>query len=182
MAEFFDKLDEQLKAFIAEQHLFFVSTAPDEGRINLSPKGMDSFRVLDDNTVCYLDLTGSGNETAAHLNQNGRITVMWCSFTRTANILRIYGSGRVVRPGCDEFDSLIGLFPALPGVRQIMVIGVDQAQTSCGYAVPEFELKQERQTLVKWAEGRGEDGIRDYWADRNQTSIDGLPTGILDDG
>ncbi len=181
MSEFFDQLDDKLKAFIADQHLFFVSTAPDEGRINLSPKGMDSFRVLDGKTVCYLDLTGSGNETAAHLKQNGRITVMWCSFTRNANILRLYGRGRSVRPGSDEFDQLIGLFPAMAGVRQIMVIDVDQAQTSCGYAVPEYELKQERQTLVKWAEGRGEQGIKDYWVDRNQTSIDGLPTGILDD-
>jgi len=182
LAEFFDRLDDKLKKFITDQHIFFVATAPREGRVNLSPKGMDSFRVLDDNTVCYLDLTGSGNETAAHLKENGRVTIMWCSFTRNAQIMRIYGRGRVVRPGHAEFDKLIGLFPAMPGVRQIMVIDVDQAQTSCGYAVPEYELKQERQTLVKWAENKGDDGIREYWAAKNVTSIDGLPTGIFDDG
>lgn len=181
MAQFFPHLDDALKAFIAEQHLFFVATAPDEGRVNLSPKGMDTFRVLDDSTACYLDLTGSGNETAAHLRDNGRITVMWCSFGGTARIMRIFGRGRVARPGSAEFERLIGLFPDIPGVRQIMVIEIDEAQTSCGYAVPQYELVRERQTLVKWAEKQGDDGLRDYWARKNVRSIDGLPTGMFDD-
>ena len=181
MADFYDRLDDKLKAFIADQHLYFVATAPNEGRINLSPKGMDTFRVLDDNTVCYLDLTGSGNETAAHLMENGRITVMLCSFNGPANILRLYGTGEVVQPGEDRFEELIGLFPDLPGVRQIMVIHVETLQTSCGYGVPQYDMVAERQTLVKWAAGKGEDGIAAYQAERNATSIDGLPTGLRAD-
>jgi len=181
MAQFFPRLDEPLKAFIAEQQMFFVATAPGDGRVNLSPKGMDTFRVIDDTTACYLDLTGSGNETAAHLRDNGRITVMWCSFGGTARIMRIFGRGRVARPGSAEFERLIGLFPPIPGVRQIMVIEIDEAQTSCGYAVPQYELVRERPTLVKWAEKKGDDGLREYWSRKNVKSIDGLPTGIFDE-
>lgn len=181
MARFFPCLDDTLKAFIAEQHMFFVATAPGEGRVNLSPKGMDTFRVIDDSTACYLDLTGSGNETAAHLRDNGRITIMWCSLGGTARILRIFGKGRVARPGSADFDRLIRLFPSIPGTRQIMVIDIDEAQTSCGYAVPQYELVRERPTLVKWAEQQSDDSLRDYWTRKNVESIDGLPTGIFDD-
>lgn len=182
MAQFYPCLDEALRAFIAEQHLFFVATAPGEGRVNLSPKGMDTFRVIDDSTACYLDLTGSGNETAAHLRDNGRITVMWCSFGGAARVMRIFGKGHVAGLGSAEFERLIGLFPSIPGVRQIMVVDIEEAQTSCGYAVPQYELVRERPTLVKWAEKQGEEGLRDYWARKNVRSIDGLPTGIFDDG
>jgi hypothetical protein len=181
MAQFFPRLDDTLKAFIAEQHMFFVATAPGEGRVNLSPKGMDTFRVIDDSTACYLDLTGSGNETAAHLRDNGRITIMWCSFGGTARIMRIFGTGRVVRPGSTDFERLIGLFPAIAGVRQIMLIDIDEAQTSCGYAVPQYEMVRERPTLVKWAEKQGDDGLSAYWKRKNVKSIDGLPTGIFDE-
>ena len=181
MAQFFPRLNEPLKAFIAEQQMFFVATAPGDGRVNLSPKGMDTFRVIDDTTACYLDLTGSGNETAAHLRDNGRITVMWCSFGVTARIMRIFGRGRVARPGSAEFERLIGLFPPIAGIRQIMVIEIDEAQTSCGYAVPQYDLVCERPTLVKWAEKQGDDGLKDYWARKNVKSIDGLPTGIFDE-
>ena len=181
MAQFFECLDEPLKAFIADQQMFFVATAPGDGRVNLSPKGMDTFRVIDDKTACYLDLTGSGNETAAHLRDNGRITVMWCSFGGTARIMRIFGRGRVARPGSAEFERLIGLFPPIAGIRQIMVIEIDEAQTSCGYAVPQYDLVRERPTLVKWAEKQGDDGLKDYWARKNVKSIDGLPTGIFDE-
>ena len=139
---------------------------------------MATFRVLDDNTVWYLDLTGSGNETAAHLTENGRITLMMCSFKGPANILRFYGRGEVVQPGEDRFDDLIGLFPELPGVRQIMVIHVETLQTSCGYGVPQYEMTAERQTLVKWAAGKGQDGVAAYQSEKNRTSIDGLPTGL----
>jgi hypothetical protein len=181
MAQFFPRLDDALKSFIAEQHMFFVATAPGEGRVNLSPKGMDTFRVIDDTTACYLDLTGSGNETAAHLRDNGRITIMWCSFGGAARIMRIFGTGKVARPGSAAFERLIGLFPAIVGVRQIMVIDIDEAQTSCGYAVPQYELVRERPTLVNWAEKQGDDGLRDYWGRKNLKSIDGLPTGIFDE-
>ena len=181
MAQFFECLDEPLKAFIADQQMFFVATAPGDGRVNLSPKGMGTFRVIDDKTACYLDLTGSGNETAAHLRDNGRITVMWCSFGGTARIMRIFGRGRVARPGSAEFERLIGLFPPIAGVRQIMVIEIDEAQTSCGYAVPQYDLVRERPTLVKWAEKQGDDGLKDYWSRKNVKSIDGLPTGIFDE-
>lgn len=181
MAQFYPALDEALKDFIAAQHLFFVATAPGEGRVNLSPKGMDTFRVIDDSTVAYLDLTGSGNETAAHLRDNGRITIMWCSFTGAAQIVRIFGRGRSVRPGAAEFDGLLARFPAIPGTRQIMLIEVEQAQTSCGYSVPQYELVRERPTLVKWAEKKSEDELRSYWSRKNTRSIDGLPTGIFDE-
>ncbi|MEN3950394.1 pyridoxamine 5'-phosphate oxidase family protein [Iodidimonas sp. SYSU 1G8] len=181
MAQFYPALDEALKKFIAAQDMFFVATAPGEGRVNLSPKGMDTFRVIDDSTVAYLDLTGSGNETAAHLRDNGRITIMWCSFTGTAKIVRIFGTGRSVRPGAAEFDGLLALFPDIPGTRQIMLIDVDQAQTSCGYSVPQYELVRERPTLVKWAETKTEEELRAYWARKNTRSIDGLPTGIFDE-
>jgi hypothetical protein len=181
MADFFPELDDKLQAFIAEQAMFFVATAPESGRVNLSPKGMDTLRVIDSRTLCYLDLTGSGNETAAHLRQNGRITIMWCSFGSAALILRAYGTGRAARPGTTDFERLKGLFPDMPGTRQIMVIDIDEVQTSCGYAVPQYELVRERPTLLKWAERKGEDGIREYWSRKNLRSIDGLETGMADD-
>jgi predicted pyridoxine 5'-phosphate oxidase superfamily flavin-nucleotide-binding protein len=180
MAKFFPQLDETTRAFIAQQHMFFVATAPAHGRVNLSPKGMDTFRVLDDRTVCYLDLTGSGNETAAHLLDNGRITLMWCGFGAAANIVRVYGKGRVLGRGTSEYAAHAGLFPAIPGARQIMLIEVREVQTSCGYAVPRYELVGERPTLAKWAAGKTEQELRDYRASRNVASIDGLPTGIAD--
>ena len=178
MAQFFDRLNESLRKFIGEQPIFFVATAPHDGRINLSPKGMDTLRCLDDSRVAYLDLTGSGNETAAHLKDDGRITVMFCSFTRRASILRLYGVGRVVPAGSAEWESLIGLFPDLPGARQLVVIDIRSVQTSCGYAVPEMTFVRERQTLRKWAEGKGDAGLAEYRREKNKVSIDGLPTGL----
>ena len=176
MAKFYTHLDEGLRGFIGEQKMFFTATAPEEGRINLSPKGMDTFRCLDEGRrVAYLDLTGSGNETAAHLAENGRMTFMFCSFSAQPLILRIYGRGRVVLPGDEEWASLRPLFPVLPGERQIVLLEVESAQTSCGFAVPVYELKEERQRLVEWTLSKGEDGIRDYRREKNQVSIDGLP-------
>jgi len=176
MAKFYTRLDEGLRSFIGEQKMFFTATAPADGRINLSPKGMDTFRCLDGGRrVAYLDLTGSGNETAAHLGENGRMTVMFCSFSEQPLILRIYGRGRVVRPGDGEWAGLRPHFPALPGERQIVLLEVESAQTSCGFAVPVYELKEERQMLVEWSLKKGEDGIRDYRREKNQVSIDGLP-------
>lgn len=176
MAKFYQRLDGALRDFIAGQKIFFTATAPADGRINLSPKGMDTFRCLDEHTVAYLDLTGSGNETAAHLAENGRMTIMFCSFSESPLILRLYGRGRVVRPGEAEWDALHGRFPALPGERQIIVLGLDSAQTSCGFAVPVYELKEERQMLVEWTLKKGEDGIMQYRREKNRVSIDGLPT------
>lgn len=176
MAKFYTHLDEQLQRFIGEQKMFFTATAPAEGRINLSPKGMDTFRCLDEGRkVAYLDLTGSGNETAAHLSENGRMTVMFCSFSAHPLILRIYGRGRVVRPGDGEWSELRPHFPTLPGERQIVLIEVESAQTSCGFAVPVYDLKEERQRLVEWTLSKGEEGILDYRREKNQVSIDGLP-------
>jgi hypothetical protein len=176
MAKFYTRLDDGLQKFIGEQKMFFTATSPAEGRINLSPKGMDTFRCFDEGRrVAYLDLTGSGNETAAHLSENGRMTVMFCSFSEQPLILRIYGRGRVVRPVDEEWSSLRPLFPVLPGERQIVLLEVESAQTSCGFAVPVYELKEERRRLVEWTLGKGEDGIRDYRREKNQVSIDGLP-------
>lgn len=179
MAKFYSELNDALQQFIAAQHLFFTATAPHQGRINLSPKGMDTFRCLDAQTVAYLDLTGSGNETAAHLRENGRMTLMFCSFTETPLILRLYGQGRVVAPRDADWEHFYRHFDSLPGVRQIVVLAVESAQTSCGYGVPLYDFQGERPTLRQWAEKKGEDGIQAYWTEKNQTSIDGLPTQIL---
>jgi len=180
MAEFYSELNESLRKFIEEQKIFFTATAPcSEGRINLSPKGMDTFRCIDNRTVAYLDLTGSGNETAAHLNENGRMTIMFCSFSEKPLILRLYGHGEVVSPRDQEWDNLSNLFDYLPGERQIMVMEINSVQTSCGFGVPLYELKSERKTLVQWADKKGKDGITEYWRKKNQKSIDGLPTKIF---
>lgn len=182
MAQFFDRLSTDLTDFINRQKVFFVATAPpiENGRINLSPKGMDTFRVFDDNVVAYLDLTGSGNETAAHLRHDPRqrITVMFCSFDEKPLILRIYGHGRVVQPGDSDWDAVAKHFPKLPGTRQIVSISIASIQTSCGFGVPELEVKNERSTLTDWAGKKGVDGIREYQSKKNVRSIDGLETGI----
>lgn len=179
MADFFDYITDKLKAFIEEQPVFFVATAAPGSRINLSPKGMDSFRVLSPKRVAYLDLTGSGNETAAHLKHDGRITVMFNSFSRNALILRLYGRGHIARPGSAEFEADIGRFPTFPGIRQIIFIDVDSAQTSCGYGVPEMALQRQRAAMAKWAESKGVEGVQAYWGEKNVVSIDGLETGIF---
>jgi hypothetical protein len=173
MAKFYSQLDDRLCEFIQQQQLFFTATAPVEGRINLSPKGIDSFRCLDFQRVAYLDLTGSGNETAAHLLQNERVTIMFCSFTDKPLILRLYGRGQVISPNTEQWDSLIGQFTDLPGKRQIILIQLDSVQTSCGYGVPIYELQTERSTLLDWSIKKGVDGVRAYQLENNHTSIDG---------
>ena len=175
---FFDTLPPDLQKFIQEQHLFFVATAPADGRVNLSPKGMDTFRILGEDRVAYLDLTGSGNETAAHLLENGRITLMFCSFGKKPLILRLYGQGRSHQPGSDRFAELAPLFPTLEGTRQIFEVQIDSVQSSCGFAVPRMELVAERQTLVDSAKKKGEAGMADYRRRKNRVSIDGKPTGL----
>jgi Pyridoxamine 5'-phosphate oxidase len=178
MSEFFDKITPELAKFIVKQAVFFVATAAPGARINLSPKGMDTFRVLDEKRVGYLDLTGSGNETAAHLLRDGRITIMFCSFDKSAEIARIYGRGAVVRPTDERWPKLIAHFPKLSGVRQIMEIGVESAMTSCGYGVPRMREMTERDTLEKYWTKRGEGKKEEYQQDHNLRSIDGLPTGM----
>ena len=175
MAEVFDRISDKLATFIARQPVFFTATATADSRVNLSPKGMDSFRVLGPNQAAYLDLTGSGNETAAHLAHDGRITIMFCSFGRNALILRLYGRGQAVLPNDPRWADLIGLFAAIPGTRQIILIDVERVQTSCGYGVPEMTLNRERPTMVAWAEKKGEAGLADYRYKNNRSSIDGLP-------
>ncbi len=181
MAKFYSELNSSLQDFIQEQKLFFTATAPLQGRINLSPKGIDTLRCIDHQTVAYLDLTGSGNETAAHLRENGRMTIMFCSFSEKPLILRLYGKGRVIRAKDEEWQSLSSLFDSLPGKRQIIVLDIESVQTSCGYGVPLYEFKQERNTLIEWAEKKGEQGIKEYWQAKNLNSIDGLPTQLLED-
>jgi hypothetical protein len=179
MAKFYDRLTPELQDFIASQHIFFVATAPHHGRVNLSPKGMDALRVVSESEIAYLDLTGSGNETAAHLLENGRITVMLCSFTEKPLILRLYGQGVAIRPRDGQWQEYLSLFPAIAGTRQIVRVKVESVQTSCGFAVPFYEFSGDRQVLKEWAEKKGEEGVYEYWEKNNQHSIDGLPTKLL---
>ena len=181
MARFYPALEEKHRSFIAAQKLFFTATAPTGGHINLSPKGMDSLHVVDDKCVAYLDLTGSGNETAAHVKHDGRMTLMFCSFEVDPLILRLYGRGRVVRRQDAAWAEWRAHFPTLPGERQIIVLDIESVQTSCGYAVPQFDYRSERETLARWAEKKGTLGLLEYWREKNQVSIDGLSTGLLED-
>jgi hypothetical protein len=177
VAKEFSRIDESLREFIGQQAMFFVATAPSEGgRINLSPKGyQDTFAVIDDHTVAYLDLFGSGVETIAHLRDNGRITVMFCSFTRNSRILRLFGTGRVVRPDDTEFSSLREHFTNLhPGLRAAIVIDVERIADACGFAVPYYELVDERPVLDAHHTKAPEDAYARL-VDRNRHSIDGLP-------
>jgi hypothetical protein len=166
--------------FIAEQKIFFVATAVETGRINLSPKGMDSFAVLGLDRVAWLNVTGSGNETSAHVQVAPRMTLMFCAFAGKPNILRIYGNAKAVHRADLEWPELAAKFPPLPGTRQIFDIAVESVQNSCGMSIPFYDYVGERDQLNEWARKKGEDGVRDYWTRRNQTSIDGLPTHILE--
>lgn len=178
MSEFFAALEPAHQDLLLSSPIFFVATAAADGRVNVSPKGLDTLRVLAPDRVAYLDLTGSGNESAAHILQCNRITLMVCSFTRNAMILRLYGSARSVQPGDAEWAELADRFTLLPGTRQIFVIDIESVQTSCGYAVPQMELVAPRQALVKWAEGKSDDELEAYRARKNVASIDGYPTGL----
>jgi hypothetical protein len=172
--EFFTTLTDKQRDFIAKQPVFFTATAAEGARINLSPKGMDSFRVLDEARVAYLDVGGSGNETQAHLNADGRITIMMCAFDRPALILRIYGQGRSVLPQDAEWSALVGHFSLLPGTRQIFVIEISSIQESCGWGVPFMTFDRERQTLSKFHAAYDPVERMATIAERTK-SIDGLP-------
>ncbi len=179
MAEFSSSLQDRHIKFIGDQAMFFVATAPGkDGRINLSPKGLDCFSVVNTGQVAYLDLAGSGNETAAHLLENGRITLMFCSFSLKPLILRIYGKGKSVQPRDTDWAQYSACFTLLPGTRQIFVIDIDTVQTSCGFGVPVYDLVKSRNTLPDMWQKQSESYIEEYRLNKNRGSIDGLPTGI----
>ncbi len=183
MGQQFTSIETNHREFIEKQRIFFVASAAAESRVNISPKDAASLRVLDANRVAYLDQTGSGNETAAHLRADGRLTLMFCAFEGAPLILRLYGKGRVLARRSPAYAEILAeIFGGTesPGARQIVVLGVDRVQTSCGYGVPLFDFAAERTTLRRWAEAKGAEGLAEYWQRKNSVSIDGLPTGILD--
>ena len=180
MGKQFTEISDEHKDFIARQKLFFVGTAANEGRVNISPKGMDSFRVIDSNKIVWLNLTGSGNETAAHLLKNDRMTIMFCAFEGNPLILRLYGNAKVYHSRDELFHAYIELFPKNAGQRQIIELDVEMVQTSCGFAVPFMDYKEDRIVLKNWAEKQGEERIKKYWKEKNSISIDGYETRILD--
>ncbi|MFC4456351.1 pyridoxamine 5'-phosphate oxidase family protein [Deinococcus sonorensis] len=179
MAKQFARMLPEHVTFIEQQRLFFTASAAPDGRVNVSPKGLDTLRVLDDATVAYLDLTGSGNESAAHLRVSPRFTLMFCAFEGAPLVLRLYGVGRVLRPGTPEFDRRAAHFTMLPGARQIIEVRVELVQTSCGFGVPVMTFQEDRTALTRQAEAWGPDGLTDYWRRKNVRSIDGLPTGLF---
>jgi hypothetical protein len=180
MAKVHPHITEDLAEFIRAQHVFFVASAPlgAEGHVNLSPKGHDCLRILSDSRVAYLDLTGSGNETSAHLAENGRITLMFCAFAGPPRILRLYGQGRVVLPSSPEWPELFAQFSDLAGARQIVVAEISRVQTSCGFAVPFMEYTGEREALLRWADSKGPEALVEYRREKNGLTIDGMETPI----
>ncbi len=183
MGKQFTSIESNHREFILKQHIFFTASAAARGRVNLSPKDAVSLRILSKNRVAYLDLTGSGNETAAHLGADGRLTLMFCAFEGAPTILRLYGRGKVLSRGSAEYRELLASafdHEESPGARQMVVLDVDRVQTSCGYGVPLFDYAGERPTLRRWAEAKGEAGLEEYRLAKNAFSIDGLPTGIAE--
>jgi hypothetical protein len=176
MGKLYDSIDDSLARFIDAQRMFFVATAPLDpaGHVNLSPKGLESFRVIDPQTVAYLDLTGSGIETVAHVRENQRIVIMFCAFAGVPKVLRLYGRGEVVEAGAPRFDELHALFPDLPGARSVVIVTLDRIADSCGWGVPLYHYEGERSQLVEWANHKGVDGVANYRAENNRTSIDGI--------
>lgn len=183
MGKTFQEIDDQLRRFVARQHVFFVATAPADvdGHVNCSPKGLDSFRIIGPTTVAYLDYAGSGAETIAHLRENGRIVIMLCAFEGAPKIVRFHGKGEVLEPAHPDFARLLALFEPGPGVRSIIRIELDRISDSCGYGVPVLRFESERKQLTAWAENKGETGLAKYKRDKNAASIDGLPALRFDD-
>ena len=177
MAKTYEIIDAKLAEWIGQQHLFFVASAPlaRTGHINCSPKGGDSFRVLDPVTVAYQDLTGSGAETIAHLRENGRVVIMFCAFDGAPRIVRLHGQGEALTPGHADYASLVAHFPPHLGTRAFIRITVNRIADSCGYAVPLYEYRAERDILDKWTESKGPDKIKEYQRAKNAHSLDGLP-------
>lgn len=183
MSRHFPSIAPEHRDFIARQKVFFTASAAASGRVNLSPKGLDGLRVLGPNRVAYLDHTGSGNETAAHLKADGRLTIMFCAFEGPPLILRLYGHGRVLRRGGKDYEDLLAAFGGEepPGARQIVLLDVETVLTSCGYGVPLYDYGGERPSLPRWAESKGEEALDTYRREKNATSLDGLPTGLFDE-
>ena len=184
MAKQFPQLEQHHVEFIGRQHMFFTATAAPSGRVNLSPRGTDQLRVLDNSSVVYLDRTGSGNETAAHLRLIPRMTIMFCAVEGPPLILRLYGNGRILPRNGPDYERILnenfgGLEPL--GARQMVRLDFDLVQTSCGYGVPLYDYQGERDTMDRWAEAKGPDGIDAYWHEKNQHSIDGFPSGMFED-
>lgn len=179
MAQRFNELSEKHIQFISEQKIFFVGTATADSRINISPKGLLTLRVLNSTRVLWLNLTGSGNETAAHVQKQPRMTLMFCSFEGEPLILRLYGAARVIHKHDPQWSELISLFPPLPGARQIFDLSIDMVQTSCGFGVPLYTYAGQRQLLLDWATKKGDEGVQRYWQEKNQSSLDGIPTNII---
>jgi hypothetical protein len=178
MGKQYDTLTDKHIEFITAQKMFFVGTAAETGRVNVSPKGMDSLRIADNKRVLWLNATGSGNETSAHVQQNNRMTVMFCAFNGPPIILRLYGSAKVIHQNDAEWTNLFALFTLLPGARQIFDLSIEMVQTSCGMGVPYYDYSSDRELLNDWARKRSEEELKQYWLDKNQLSIDAIPTHI----
>jgi len=180
MGQQFNEISEKSIAFIKKQKMFFVGTATEDSRVNISPKGMDSFKVLGPNRVIWLNVTGSGNETSAHIQQHNRMTIMFTAFEGNPLILRLYGTAKVIHQTDEQWNELSSHFELLPGARQIFDMDVDLVQNSCGMSVPFYDFVEPRNQLSDWAKKQGKDGIEKYWEKKNQTSIDGLKTNVLE--
>jgi hypothetical protein len=182
MAKLHEQITDRLAEFIRAQPMFFVASAPlaADGHVNVSPKGLDCLRILSPQRVAYVDLTGSGNETSAHILENGRITLMFCAFSGPPQILRLYGQGHTVLPGSDEWAQLAAFFPEYRSARQIIAADIERVQTSCGYAVPLLDYVGQRDTLLRWADSKDDQGLEEYRCEKNVRSIDGLPTPLAE--
>jgi hypothetical protein len=180
MAQQYQEISDRHRQFIADQKIFFIGTATADSRVNVSPKGMDALRVIDSTRVIWLNVTGSGNESSAHVQQLPRMTVMFCSFEGAPLILRLYGTARVVHQGDAHWNELYALFKPNPGARQIFDVSIELVQSSCGMAVPSFDYVADRGLLTEWAAKKGDAGLQQYWAEKNQISMDGVPTHILE--
>jgi hypothetical protein len=178
MAKQYNEISDRLAEFIAAQHMFFVATAARDGRVNVSPKGLDSLRVLGPNRVVWLNGTGSGNETAAHLLDVNRMTLMFCSFERQPLVLRLFGTATEIQPDQPEWTEHVGRFPEMLGARQLYDMHVDLVLTSCGYGVPFMEYTEDRTLMAQWAEKKGPNGLEEYHREKNLASLDGFPTGL----
>jgi len=178
MAEKFDSINQEHIDFIKKQHLFFIGTAGAEGFINVSPKGMDTLKVIAPNKVIWLNHTGSGNESSAHVQENGRMTIMFCSFDKKPLILKLYGDAKVIHPRDKAWDEMTEHFDIFVGARQFFEIDITLVLTSCGFGVPKYKYIGERNGLIKWADNAGKDGMKKYWEEKNQVTLDGKATNI----